>query len=271
MEIIFIKTEKALAISNINIADFVLNPYRGCYFGCLYCYSRANKNINKIKKTWGEFIYIKENFVQILKNEIEKNKNIKRILIGSTTDPLQYFEEKFKIFENIIDILKFYKIPVTILTKSVLIKNFVDKLKYSNNNIIYLTFNSGIVRLLFEPKSFKMEERIEAMKIIRANNINLIAYISPVFPYLTNESEILEKLNGIVKNVYFENYNIKLGNWDEVKTKLDRKLLEFYNKIFFNKAEYENFWQNFIKSVENLNKKFNFNIKFFIYPFNSYY
>jgi DNA repair photolyase len=116
-----------------------------------------------------------------------------------------------------------------------------------------------------------MEERIEAMKIIRANNINLIAYISPVFPYLTNESEILEKLNGIVKNVYFENYNIKLGNWDEVKTKLDKKLLEVYDKIFFNKAEYENFWQNFIKSVENLNKKFNFNIKFFIYPFNSYY
>ncbi len=272
MEMKFIKTERALSPTNIQLADYVINPYRGCLLGCIYCYARANKNIQKIRNEWGNFLYIKENLPEILKKEILlKKNNIKRVLIGSTTEPVQPVEKEFKIFDNIIDILKSYNIPVVILTKSVLIKDYLDKLQYSDKNKIYFTFNSEIVRELFEPRSASMDRRLEVIETINKTIIDLIVYISPVFPYLTNINEIFTKLKGKTSKIYFESYNIKIGNWNEVRTRLDRKLLPLYEKIFYNKQEYKKYWDNFIKSVDTLNQNYGYRIKYFIYPLDSYY
>ena len=42
-----IQTERALSPTGIEIADYTLNPYRGCSFGCDYCYVRMNKFVRK--------------------------------------------------------------------------------------------------------------------------------------------------------------------------------------------------------------------------------
>lgn len=271
MEIKFIKTERVLSPTNIALADYVINPYRGCLLGCVYCYARANKNIQKIKKEWGKFLYIKEKLLEILEKEILERKEIKRILIGSTTEPVQPVEKKFKIFENIIGLLKRYNIPVVILTKSVLIEDYLDKLQYSDKNKIYFTYNSEIVHRLFEPQSASMDKRVEVIDTINKTGMELIVYISPVFPYLTDISEILNKLKNKTKKIYFEAYNIKIGNWKELKTKLNKELISIYEKIFFNKYEYKKYWNNFIKNTNTLTQNYGYSVKYFIHSFDSYY
>jgi hypothetical protein len=95
--------------------------------------------------------------------------------------------------------------------------------------------------------------------------------VSPVFPHLTDSTEIFTALQGKTKKIYFEGYNPKLGNWDDVKAKLDRQALSYYREMFFNKGLYDLYWKEFIETTDRLNRDFNFEIQYFIYPFDSYY
>jgi len=121
MKINLIKAEKVLSPTQISIAPYAINPYRGCPLGCVYCYAQENKAIKKRSLKWGDFIDVKINAVEILKREIE-NKKIKRVLLGSTVECYPTLENDFLITQNIIKLLNSKKIPITILTKSCLIK-----------------------------------------------------------------------------------------------------------------------------------------------------
>jgi DNA repair photolyase len=281
MEIIPINTERALSPTNIELADFVINPYKGCSIGCTYCYSRSNKGIRKINKEWGRFVYVKQNLPGLLEKELYqfKKREIRQILIGSTTEAFQPVEEKYKITCRVMEILKKYDIPVTVLTKMNLISRHLHLFDYSDKNTIYFTFNSEIVMRYFENHGYNLgcdhgssrKEKLDTIESISKSRINLIVYISPVFPHLTDAKEIFESLDGKAGKIFFEGYNTRLGNWYDVRKKLDESLLSKYERIFFNKDEYENYWKNFITETEALNEKFGFKLKFFIYPFDSYY
>lgn len=270
MKIQKIDTGKILSETNIGLADYVINPYKGCGFGCIYCYAQKNKNIKNSELKWGEFIFVKRNCIELLKKELEFKKP-KRILIGSTTDPFQNCEKDFKLTFQILKILKEENIPVVILTRSPLIEDYIEILKYSPSNIIFFTFNSFKVHLLFENNFCEYSKRIETIEKLFKEGINLITYISPFFPFLTDYKEIFKILKGKTKKISFEGYNIKMGSWEKVKEKLDEKLVLKYNEIFFNEKNYYEFWQNVKNEIEDLNKNYNFDIKFFIPDFNEYY
>jgi len=83
MKIDLIHTERVLSHTQIKIADYVINPYRGCSVGCLYCYGRENKNIKKndLLNSLG----VKNNLVSVLERELTY-KRPKRVLLGSITE-----------------------------------------------------------------------------------------------------------------------------------------------------------------------------------------
>jgi len=137
-----IKTGRALSPTGIGLADYVINPYTGCQYGCAYCYSRSNKNIARISEKWGTFVYVKTNLPELLEKEIQSHSSpINKVLIGSTTDPLQPAENKYKTTKAVLEILSSHNIPLIILTKSLMIKDYLYLFKYSAHNIIYLTYN----------------------------------------------------------------------------------------------------------------------------------
>lgn len=274
MEVKLINTERALALTSIELADFVVNPYRGCGFGCDYCYAKSNKNIRKELRRWGDYVYIKKNITEILEDELYReleSGKIKRILIGSTTDPFQGCEKEYGLTKGVLKILARKDIPVTILTKSVGVLNYIDLLKYSNRNYLYFTFNDEKVRELFEYETAKQSKRLEVIEKIYLADINIIVYISPVFPGITRPSEIMKFINGKCKKLYFEGYNIKLGNWEIVSKKLPKDILSLYKKIFFDEEEYNKYWNNLKNEINKINRDYNYEIEFFIYPHEKYY
>ncbi len=268
-------TEKLLAETQIDIADYVINPYRGCEYGCLYCYADNNKNVLKKKYEWGEFVDVKINSIELLKKELSKKSNINKVLIGSTTEIFQPVENQFHLTENILKILKEKNIPFVILTKSTLIQKFITLLNYNKDNEIYFTVNSEIIKRLFEPISPFQEDRIEVIKKLLTHNIKVIIYISPYFPYLTNYEEIFKLISKIDNKynikLYFESYNIKAGNWEKVKSKLDNDMVLKYEKIYASEKEYYNYWNRVKENIKKFNKEYNYNIKFFIYPYNNFF
>ena len=154
MKITALKTQKLLCPTQINLAEFVINPYRGCEFGCKYCYCRQNKNIRARKDNWGRFLDVKTDAAKILEKELTYI-GPKKIMFGSTTECFQAKEKKLKITESILKIIKEKNIPIVILTKSDLIKEYIELINFHPENKVYFTFmfQDNKIKNLFEAKS----------------------------------------------------------------------------------------------------------------------
>src|SRR5258706_13962721 len=46
--------------------DYTLNPYSGCQFGCTYCYAAFFAKTDDLKDSWGQWIQVKENALELL-------------------------------------------------------------------------------------------------------------------------------------------------------------------------------------------------------------
>ena len=62
MKLIEISSKSALSKSGLGY-DYALNPYRGCEFGCIYCYA---PDVLREQRIWGQFVDIKRNIPTIL-------------------------------------------------------------------------------------------------------------------------------------------------------------------------------------------------------------
>ena len=172
MNIKEITIEKALSQTSINLADRVINPYRGCAFGCLYCYAARTKNMKKLAAPWGSFVDIKTNLPALLEKELLLDQNIKTILLGSTTDPYQPIEEKYELSKQILEIIKHHKKEVVILTRSPLIERDIELLKQINHKIFF-TFTPLEIYNWFEPNSPTPEKRLKTIELMRSFNLNI--------------------------------------------------------------------------------------------------
>lgn len=212
MNIKLITTQKALSPTQITLADYCLNPYRGCEFGCLYCYSMENKNIKNINPF--REIGVKINIDEILRRQL-KFINPKRVLLGSTTECFQYVETKYHLTEKILKTLNEFKVPYTILTKSNLIKNYLSLIAENAKNKIYFTLNSAPISLL-ERKTPAQEQRLEAIAQIIKRNIGLRIHVGPFIPHISILKDLLEILPSGVKEVDIELYHHRMGNYEEI-------------------------------------------------------
>jgi len=276
IEINIIKTQRALSKTQISLADFVLNPYRGCSLGCKYCYSQENKNIVKRKKEWGSFLDIKINFPEKLKEELKKTKP-KRVILGTTTECFQPQEEKFKITEKILKILKEETIPIIILTKSSLIQKYIDYLNYHPQNKVYfsLIFSNKKVRTVLEERTANLQERIDTIEKLLKKNIQVKIHIGPFIPFLEDLKNLFKLIPPQIKEVEIEIYNAKVGNFEEIIKSIEKNISEEIAKkikeVYSEEKNYLAFSKGLIKEAKRLNKDYNFQLNFIVPQFNFWY
>src|SRR3989338_10259970 len=127
MDIQVIKAKSILILSKLPDADYVVNPYIGCRFGCTYCYaSFMGRFVGKKVSDWGEYVYPKINAPELLKKELKKLKDKGRgqeIFFSSVTDPYQGLEAKYQLTRKCLEELADFGFEGTlsILTKSDLV------------------------------------------------------------------------------------------------------------------------------------------------------
>ena len=168
MEIKETQAKSILTKSKLPDADYVINPYTGCRFGCVYCYaSFMSRYVGKETSDWGEFVYIKTNAPELLKKEITKLKNKGSglsILLSSVTDPYQGVEAKYQITRKCLQVLVDYEFEglVSILTKSGMVIRDIDLLKQLKNVEVGLTITSvdDNVSRFFEKYAPNVSQRI---------------------------------------------------------------------------------------------------------------
>jgi DNA repair photolyase len=229
-------------LNKSGILDYCINPYTGCQHACNYCYARFMKKYTKHKEEWGDFVDIKINAPEILKNELT-TKQPKSIFISSVTDPYQPLEKKYKLTRRILEILSEHDIPVTIQTKSSLVLRDLDLIKKFSDIEIGFTITSldDEVRKHFEPNSSSVGERLAALKILKENNIKTYVFFGPILPLLSDNIEEAIRKFSFTDCIYFDRLNIKSGNWALIKKTLERfypGILKKYEDILFTKNDY---------------------------------
>jgi len=99
--------------------DRSINPYRGCEHGCIYCYARPSHAYLGLSPglDFETRIFYKPQAAALLKAELgKKGYNCRPLALGSNTDPYQPAEKRLGITRSILEVLRDFRHPVTIVT-----------------------------------------------------------------------------------------------------------------------------------------------------------
>ena len=87
--------------------DWTVNPYRGCEFGCKYCYARYTHEFMELRDTqqFEQQIYAKSFRPEVFRSELRRIPRQEGICIGTATDPYQPAERRYRITQHMLEVL----------------------------------------------------------------------------------------------------------------------------------------------------------------------
>jgi DNA repair photolyase len=177
--------------------DRSINPYRGCEHGCIYCYARPSHAYLGLSPglDFESRLFYKPQAAKLLAAELSKKGYACRpIALGSNTDPYQPVERRLGITRAILEVLRDFRHPVTIVTKSALIQRDVDILSAMAKErlaIVTISVTSLDRRLarVMEPRAATPERRLETISALAAAQVPVGVLTAPMIPAL-NDSEM---------------------------------------------------------------------------------
>jgi DNA repair photolyase len=269
-----VKISHILNPTSIDLGEYVINPFMGCEYACLYCYVRYNRVISKKEKPWGTYVDIRINAPKLLEKEILLKKP-KSVLLGSTTECFQDMEKKYKITKKILEILNRYGVYYTILTRSPYIKEYIDLLKKGFCRKIYFTINNmgPRLKLRLEAKSPPYEERENAINKLLDNGVHVVPYFSPLLPWVSDFKDGFTKFPK-ARSIEFEALNFRVGNIEKIIriiAEIYPQLKAGYESLLTDKDYYNKFWDDVKKDIikEAIKAKRNYNI--YVHNFGFYF
>jgi DNA repair photolyase len=182
--------------------EWTINPYRGCEFGCKYCYARYTHEFMEMRDgvAFEQKIYVKEHTAELLRQELRQVKAGDSIAIGAATDPYQPAEKRYEVTRGILEEFSRHEgFHLGIITKSNLILRDLDVLKEvarRNRFSVHVTVTTLDVELarILEPRAPRPDLRLEAIKTLSEAGIRVGMSGSPVLPGITDSPKDLEAL-----------------------------------------------------------------------------
>ena len=223
------ETQPKTILSISKVYPYVINPYTGCQHGCSYCYARFMKRFTGHREPWGQFVDVKVNAPDLLKQEITKKKP-GRVWVSGVCDPYQPLEAKYKLTRQCLEILAQNNWPVTVQTRSSLVLRDIDILKEGRYFEVGLSVTTAddSIRTLFEPDAPTIMDRVRALDELHRAGIRTYAMIAPTLPGADGLAEILA---GKVDFVIVDRMNYNYADWVYRKYGLDDKMRdEFFER-----------------------------------------
>jgi DNA repair photolyase len=181
---------------------WTINPYRGCEFGCRYCYARYTHEFMEMRDgmEFEQKIYVKQHAADLLRRELRRVKPDEAIALGTATDPYQPAEGRYEITRSIVEEFARHRgFELGIVTKSNSIIRDLDLLKaVAKNNqlsihVTVTTLDVDLARIL-EPRAPRPDLRTEAVRTLAQSGLRVGISCSPVIPGITDAPEDLEAL-----------------------------------------------------------------------------
>jgi DNA repair photolyase len=186
---------------------WTINPYRGCEFGCKYCYARYTHEFMEMEATdFEDKIYAKAAAAHLLRQELARIDRKDGIAIGTATDPYQPAERRFGRTRAILEVFARDRgRHIGIITKSDLITRDIDLMKEIARanvfgvHITITTLDPQLARLL-EPRAPHPELRLEAVRKLAGAGIVVGVNPNPVMPGISDDEPSLDRLAKACRN-----------------------------------------------------------------------
>ena len=189
------------------IFDWTVNPYRGCEYGCRYCYARYTHEFMELTASDFETrIFAKQWDAREFRREIRRIAPGDSVAFGTATDCYQPAERRYGLMRRMLEELpgraEEWKLLIT--TKSDLIARDVDllaRLARTNDvrvNMTITTLDTALARKL-EPLAPRPALRLEAIRQLAGEGITVGVGVSPILPRITDAEAHLDAIAGAAK------------------------------------------------------------------------
>jgi DNA repair photolyase len=177
--------------------DQSINPYKGCEHGCVYCFARPTHAYLGLSPgaDFESRIFAKPSAAELLRRELSAPGYVpKTIAMGTNTDPYQPIERQLKITRSILEVLREFRHPVGIVTKSPLILRDLDILVpmaeqgLARAALSVTTLDRKLARAM-EPRAGTPPRRLEAIRSLNREGVPAGVMFAPVIPAL-NDGEL---------------------------------------------------------------------------------
>jgi len=183
---------------------WTINPYRGCEFGCKYCYARYTHEFLEYRDSadFERLIFAKSWDAASFRGELKQVKLGQWIALGTATDPYQPAERRFGLTRRILkafDGLSGYNLGIT--TKSDLVARDARLLaRISPRNQVRVTItvttaDAALSRLL-EPLAPRPELRFAALRKLSQAGVTCGVAVSPLMPGINDRRESVDAVAG---------------------------------------------------------------------------
>jgi DNA repair photolyase len=184
---------------------WTINPYRGCEFGCVYCYARYTHEFLELRDPmdFERRIFVKRMAGEVLQRTLSRTPiGGDQIALGTATDPYQPAERKFGLTRAMLEVFaKVGGLNLSITTKSALITRDLDLLQQINKrsrlsvNFSLITLNRRLQRIL-EPRAPRPALRLAAIERLTTGRIRCNVLMMPMIPGITDSAPAIE---GVVR------------------------------------------------------------------------
>ena len=181
---------------------WTINPYRGCEFGCKYCYARFTHEFMGLERLrdFEDRIYAKRDVQQLLRRDLRKAALSEAIAIGTATDPYQPAEGRFRRTRQLLEVFAEGRgRSISITTKSNRIlqdRELLQRVAEHNSvnvNMTITTLDPSLARLL-EPRAPHPELRLKVVRELRAAGLPVGVFPNPILPLITDQEQKLDAL-----------------------------------------------------------------------------
>jgi len=215
-----ITAKSILTPTKVPSADYVINPYTGCQFACMYCFaSFMGRFVGESNDNWGNYVYVKTNAVELMESEIHrllKKNPHPRISISTVTDPYQGVERKYRLTRGILNVFAThaYQGRVSILTKSPAV---LDDLEVMANipNIevgLSITTTDDTLSRHLDVMAPLASARLEALRKLNEAGIRTYVFVGPLLPHMFLKPELLDALFRKIRNAGTRDIKIEYLN-----------------------------------------------------------
>ncbi len=230
---------------------WTLNPYRGCTHGCHYCFARRYQTQLELNAgdDFASVIFVKTNFVQVLRRELDKPSWAKEnIGFGTATDPYQPIEGTYKISRGVLEALRDAATPVGIVTKGPMIVRDADILQDLSKrttcrvHISIPTVDEDAWEKL-EPGVAHPAQRLRAVRALVDAGIDCGVLMAPIVPGFSTQPAKMERTIKAIaesgaRSVGAMVMHLEGGTRDHFMAMLNREypeMVEKYEKLYASK------------------------------------
>lgn len=248
---------------------WTINPYRGCEFGCKYCYARYAHEFMELREPiqFERKIFAKRFDPGEFRRELGRLKPNESVALGTATDPYQPAERRYRVTRSILEVFAStagFRLGIT--SKSDLIPRDLDLLReigrrhYLSVHITITTLDRDLARLI-EPMAPRPDLRLNAVRKLTSAGVRTSVFCAPVMPLINDSDPSLDAIAKAARsagatnfgaNVLFLkpcSYAVFLPFLEQHFPLLVRRYRERYQKSAYLRGEYPKTIQERVSSI----------------------